>query len=70
VEYEDIPRLTEEQLSNLVRLRGGRRKVAVSVRLDPRVLEWLRAKGQGHLTRINDILANLMEAERRIGSGR
>jgi hypothetical protein len=25
---------------------------------------------QGHLTRINDILSNLMEAERRIGSGR
>jgi hypothetical protein len=29
-----------------------------------------RGKGEGHLTRINDILANLMEAERRIGSGR
>jgi len=24
----------------------------------------------GHLTRINDILTNLMEAERRTGSGR
>jgi hypothetical protein len=30
----------------------------------------LRSKGEGHLTRINDILINLMEAERRIGSGR
>jgi uncharacterized DUF497 family protein/uncharacterized protein (DUF4415 family) len=69
-EYEDIPRLTEEQLSSLVRLRGARRKVAVSVRLDPQVLEWLRAKGEGHLTRINDILVNLMEAERRAGPGR
>ena len=44
--------------------------VAVSVRLDPHVLEWLRSKGEGHLTRINDILSNLMEAERRIGAGR
>ena len=69
-EYEDIPRLTEEQLSNLVRLRGSKRKVAVSVRLDPQVLDWLRSKGEGHLTRINDILSNLMEAERRIGAGR
>ena len=68
--FADIPRLTEEQLSQLVRLRGGRRKVAVSVRLDPQVLEWLRAKGEGHLTRINDILTNLMEAERRAGSER
>lgn len=36
----------------------------------PQVLDWLRAKGEGHLTRINDILANLMEAERRMGAGR
>ena len=39
----------------------------MSVRLDLQVLDWLRAKGEGHLTRINDILANLMEAERRVG---
>jgi uncharacterized protein (DUF4415 family) len=68
-EYKEISRLTGEQLANLVRLRGARRKVAVSVRLDPRVLEWLRSKGEGHLTRINDILTNLMEAERRAGRG-
>jgi len=60
-EYEDIPRLTEEQLARMVRLRDVRRKVPVSVRLDPQVLDWLRAKGEGHLTRINDILTNLME---------
>jgi uncharacterized protein (DUF4415 family) len=70
LDLADIPRLTEEQLSHLVRLRGARRKVAVSVRLDPQVLDWLRSKGEGHLTRINDILANLMEAERRTGSGK
>jgi len=66
INFEDIPRLTDEQLANMVRLRDARpRKIAVSVRLDPRVLAWLRSKGQGHLTRINDILANLMEAEQR-----
>ena len=69
-EYEDIPRLTEEQLAKLVRPRQVRRKVAVSVRLDPQVLEWLRAQGEGHLTRINDILSNLMEAESRSGARR
>jgi uncharacterized protein (DUF4415 family) len=69
-EYEDIPRLTEAQLASMVRLRDVRRKVPVSVRLDPQVLEWLRSKGEGHLTRINDILSNLMEAEGRIGAGR
>ena len=65
INFEDIPRLTPEQLARMVRLRDVRRKVAVSVSLDPRVLSWLKSKGKGHLTRINDILTNLMEAERR-----
>jgi len=65
VNFADIPRLTREQLAGMVRLRDVRRpKVAVSVRLDSSVLDWLKSKGAGHLTRINDILANLMEAER------
>jgi uncharacterized protein (DUF4415 family) len=34
------------------------------------VLDWLPSKGEGHLTRINDILLNLMDADRRAGSGR
>jgi uncharacterized protein (DUF4415 family) len=66
IDYSDIPPLTEEQLSRMVRLRDVRsNKVPVSVRLDPEVLAWLKSKGEGHLTRINDILLNLMEAERR-----
>ena len=56
----DIPRLTKAQLASMVRLRVVQRKVAVSVRLDPKVLDWLKSKGEGHLTRINDILVNLM----------
>jgi uncharacterized protein (DUF4415 family) len=47
----------------MVRLRDLRPKAPVSVRLDPRVLEWLKSKGQGHLTRINDILRIVMDAE-------
>lgn len=69
INFDDIPRLTDEQLASMVRLRDVRRKVPVSVRLDPRVLEWLKSKGEGHLTRINDILTNLMEAERKAGRG-
>ena len=69
-EYEDIPQLTEEQPSRLVCMREVRRKAPVSVRLDPQVLDWLRSKGEGHLTRINNILTNLMEAEQRAGKRR
>jgi uncharacterized protein (DUF4415 family) len=68
IDYSDIPRLSPQQLARMVRLRGPRRKVAVSVRLDPLVLDWLKSKGEGHLTRINDILTNLMEMDRRTGS--
>jgi hypothetical protein len=64
-----VARLTQEQLARMVRLRDVGREVPVSVRLDPQVLDWLRAKGAGHLTRINNILTNLMEAERRAGLG-
>ncbi len=70
INFEDIPRLTEAQLASMVRLRDVRRKVAVSVRLDPLVLDWLKSIGQGHLTRINEILTNLMEAEQRREPGR
>jgi uncharacterized protein (DUF4415 family) len=61
----EIPPLSQNQLRAMVRLRDARPpKVAVSLRLDADVLDWLKSKGDGHLTRINDILANLMEAER------
>ena len=66
INFEDIPHLTDEQLAQMVRLRDIRPKVPVSVRLEPRVLAWLKSKGAGHLTRINDILRNIMEAEQRI----
>jgi len=66
INYDDIPRLTEKQLAQMVRLRDLRPKVPVSVRLDPRVLEWLKSKGEGHLTRINDILRIVMETEQRL----
>jgi uncharacterized protein (DUF4415 family) len=52
INFEDIPRLTDEQLASMVRLRDVQRKVAISVRLDPQVLDWLKSKGEGHLTRI------------------
>jgi uncharacterized protein (DUF4415 family) len=67
INYKDIPGLTDEQLASAVRARDRPpRKIPVNVRLDPAVLAWLRGKGEGHLTRINDILANVMEAELRL----
>jgi uncharacterized protein (DUF4415 family) len=64
INFDGIPPLTTEQLARMTRLCDRQPKIAVSVRLD-RVLEWLKAKGEGHLTRINDILANIMDLERK-----
>jgi uncharacterized protein (DUF4415 family) len=40
-------------------------KSQISFRIDNDVLAWLKAKGQGHLSRINAILRERMESERR-----
>lgn len=40
------------------------RKTPVSVRIDDEILDWLRSKGEGHLTRINEILRERMMSER------
>jgi uncharacterized protein (DUF4415 family) len=56
INFKGIPRLTDRQLAAVVRFRDVRpRKRAVSVRLDERVVVWLKSKGRGHLTLINDI---------------
>jgi len=57
--------MSDAQLEQMVPLRDARPKVAVSVRLEPRVLEWLKRQGPGHLTRINDIPVACMTAEQK-----
>jgi uncharacterized protein (DUF4415 family) len=42
-------------------------KKLTSVRIDADVLAWLRSSGQGHLSRINEILRERMDAERKGG---
>ncbi len=40
------------------------RKAAISLRVDPEVLEWFRIQGPGYQTRINSVLRAYMEASR------
>ena len=40
-------------------------KKQISFRIDNDVLEWLKSKGEGHLTRINEILRERMISERK-----
>ena len=39
-------------------------KTPLSIRIDNDVLAWLKSKGEGHLTRINEILRERMTEER------
>jgi uncharacterized protein (DUF4415 family) len=40
-------------------------KTPISLRIDADVLAWLKSKGEGHLSRINDILRQAMLADQR-----
>jgi uncharacterized protein (DUF4415 family) len=40
-------------------------KTSVHLRLDADVLEWFRAQGRGHLTRMNAVLRSYMQAQKR-----
>jgi uncharacterized protein (DUF4415 family) len=39
-------------------------KASVHMRLDTDVLDWFRAQGKGHLTRMNAVLRSFMEAHK------
>ncbi len=41
------------------------KKTPVTFRIDNDVLDWIKSKGEGHLTRINEILRERMTTERR-----
>jgi uncharacterized protein (DUF4415 family) len=68
IDYSDIPPLTDEQWAGVVPYRLRAKTTPISFRIQIDVLEWLKSKGPGHLTRINTILATVMEAERRLKS--
>ena len=40
-------------------------KTSVHLRLDSDVVEWFRARGKGHLTRMNAVLRTYVEAQKR-----
>lgn len=68
IDLSDIPPLTDEQLAEMVPDRLRSKTTLISFRVQNDVLNWLRSKGPGHLSRINAILANVMDAEQRLKS--
>src|SRR5712691_12281540 len=65
VDFSDIPEATDEQLRAMRRVGrppiGAAPRQLIAIRLDPRVLQWLKRKARqqevGYQTLINEILA-------------
>lgn len=66
IDVSDIPPLTDKQLAEMVPYRLRSKTTLISLRVQNDVLTWLKSKGPGHLSRINAILANVMDAEHRL----
>jgi uncharacterized protein (DUF4415 family) len=68
IDFSDIPELSDEQLTRMRRVgrppHGDRPKKLISIRLDQRVLAWVKAaaseKDQPYQALINDILEKEM----------
>jgi uncharacterized protein (DUF4415 family) len=61
----DAPQLPPEYWSNAVIGKYYRPvKTQISFRIDNEVLDWLKSQGEGHLSRINEILRERMTKER------
>jgi uncharacterized protein (DUF4415 family) len=61
----DAPQLPPEYWNNALIGKYYRPlKTQISLRIDNEVLDWLKSKGEGHLSRINEILRERMVQER------
>ena len=65
IDFSDMPPLDESFWANAVRNPFYRPvKKQTSMRIDSDVLAWLRSKGRGYQTRVNEILREAMLRER------
>jgi uncharacterized protein (DUF4415 family) len=62
IDFSDNQELTEDFFAHAT-LRMPESKKAVSLRIDPDVLEWYKTKGPGYQTRINAVLRMYMQAK-------
>ena len=61
IDTNEIPPVDEEFFAN-AELRLPRKKIMVTMRVDPDVLDWYKSFGKGYQTRMNAVLRTYMEA--------
>lgn len=65
LDRSDVPQLPPDQWAKgMVGKYYRPLKSQISFRIDNDVLDWLKSKGEGHLSRINTILRERMASER------
>ncbi len=65
IDYSDIPELDADFWENAELHGPVENKEAVSLRLDPEVLEWFKTHGKGHTTRMAAVLRQFYEHHRK-----
>ncbi len=61
IDTSEIPPLDENYFAN-AELRLPQKKIPITMRVDPDVLDWFKSFGRGYQTRINAVLRTYMEA--------
>lgn len=67
IDYSDIPPTTPEFWANAVIRKGlkpVRRKDQITLRIDGEVIDYLKGKGAGYQTLINQVLRSFVEADK------
>jgi uncharacterized protein (DUF4415 family) len=64
IDCSDIPEIRELPSDFVVGKFYRPRKTSVTFRLDADVLAWLKARGEGYQTRINEYLRQMMRQQR------
>lgn len=62
INFSDIPP-TDEEFWKEARVVKPARKEAISLKLDPDILEWYRARGKGYQTLMRNVLRAYMNAQ-------
>ena len=61
IDFSDIPEL-DKSFFDQAHLRMPKQKRAISLRVDPDVLDWFKHQGRGYQTRINSVLKAYVRA--------
>lgn len=61
INYSDIPATNEEFWSN-ESIHLPNKKSTITIRLDPEVIDFFKAKGKGYQTKINAVLKSYAKA--------